>query len=292
MKNRLWATFNPFDPVPRLKNIPVMVLLLQVDFPSLEELTLRELHSVSEIWPRQFSAANFRSLRILIVFGCDTLFLVFPSYMQKMLQNLEILSIEWCDSVQEVCELNNKDDDAELATLPCVRDLNLGKLPLLKILWWNINIDPYAHTSLRNLNSLHIYECDSLIHLFSVCAMKSLVQLQDLKVRSCNMMKTIFANEGEDDIIVLSELCSINLEDLPELSSFCQGSSSFEFSLLDIIEIKSCPKMKSFIASDMHQECNLFNEKVCVYYTPKIQNKSNCFYFGYPRKMQHFFFLL
>ncbi|XP_071728632.1 probable disease resistance protein At4g27220 [Rutidosis leptorrhynchoides] len=81
----------------------------KVDFPSLEELTLRELHSIKEIWPLQVSVANFRSLRIIIVFGCDKLALVFPFYMQQMLQNLEILSVEWCDSVQEVCETNRLD---------------------------------------------------------------------------------------------------------------------------------------------------------------------------------------
>ncbi|KAI3785387.1 hypothetical protein L1987_44505 [Smallanthus sonchifolius] len=244
----------------------------KVDFPSLEELTLRELHSVNEIWPHQFSTANFRSLRILIIFGCDKLVLVFPSYIQKMLQNLEILSIEWCDSVEEVCELNELDihneNDANLATLPCVRDLILGKLPLLKHLWWNKNINPHAYTSLQNLNSLHIYECDGLIHLFSVYAIKSLVQLQELKVRSCKMMETIFANEGEDDIIVLSELFHISLEDLPELSSFCKGSTSLQFPSLELIEIKSCPKIKAFITSDVHQEENLFNEKVAL---PNLQ---------------------
>lgn len=241
-----------------------MVLILQVDFPSLEELTLRELHSIKEIWPLQLSAANFRSLRILIVFGCDKLVLVFPSYMQQMLQNLEILSIEWCDSVEEVCEINRIDihnkNDANLANLPCVRDLNLGKLPLLKHLWWNI--DRHAYSSLRNLNYLHIYECDSLIHLFTFHAMKSLVQLQELKVRSCKMMKAILANEGEDDVIVLSELCSVKLEDLPELSSFCHGSTTLEFPSLDMIVLNNCPKMKAFVASDVHQERNLFNEKV------------------------------
>ncbi|KAL9993114.1 putative AAA+ ATPase domain, P-loop containing nucleoside triphosphate hydrolase [Helianthus debilis subsp. tardiflorus] len=244
----------------------------KVDFPSLEELTLRELHSVNEIWPRQFSTANFRSLRILIIFGCENLVLVFPSYIQKMLQNLEILYIEWCDSVEEVCGLDEHDihneNDASLATLPCVRDLILGKLPLLKHLWWNKDINPHAYTSLKNLNSLHLYECDGLIHLFSFCAMKSLVQLQELKVRSCKMMKTIFANEGDDGIIVLSELRYVSLEDLPELSSFCKGSSSLHFPSLDMIEIKSCPKMKAFVASDVHQEENLFNEKVAL---PNLQ---------------------
>ncbi|KAJ0889652.1 putative AAA+ ATPase domain, P-loop containing nucleoside triphosphate hydrolase [Helianthus annuus] len=244
----------------------------KVDFPSLEELTLRELHSVNEIWPRQFSTANFRSLRILIIFGCENLVLVFPSYIQKMLQNLEILYIEWCDSVEEVCGLDEHDihneNDASLATLPCVRDLILGKLPLLKHLWWNKDINPHAYTSLQNLNSLHLYECDGLIHLFSFCAMKSLVQLQELKVRSCKMMKTVFANEGDDGIIVLSELRYVSLEDLPELSSFCKGSSSLHFPSLDMIEIKSCPKMKAFVASDVRQEENLFNEKVAL---PNLQ---------------------
>ncbi|XP_076956527.1 putative disease resistance protein At4g27220 [Bidens hawaiensis] len=124
-----------------------------VDFPSLEELTLRELHSVNDIWGHRFSTANFHSLRILIIFGCDNLVLVFPSYVQKMLQSLEILSIEWCDSVEEVCELNKHDihneNDTSLATLPCVRDLILGKLPLLKHLWWNMNIN----AALSNFNN-------------------------------------------------------------------------------------------------------------------------------------------
>ncbi|KAL4557360.1 hypothetical protein LXL04_035536 [Taraxacum kok-saghyz] len=240
----------------------------KVDFPSLEELTLRELHSVKEIWShQQLSASNFHSLRILIVFGCDKLHLVFPSYIQHMLQNLEILSVEWCDLVQDVCQLNSSIQND--ATLPSVRDLNLGKLPLLKHLWWNMNMG----TNLNNLNSLHIYECDALIHLFSFHAIKNLVQLQHLKVRSCKMMKTIFSIEGDDDddnIILLSELCSVDLEDLPQLSSFCHGSTSLEFPLLEMIEIKTCPKLKAFVASDVHQDEKLmFNEKVSL---PNLQS--------------------
>ncbi|XP_071732164.1 disease resistance protein RPS2-like [Rutidosis leptorrhynchoides] len=94
--------------------------------------------------------------------------------------------------------------------------------------------------------------------------MKSLVQLQELKVSSCKMMTTIFANEGEDDVIVLSELSFVKLEDLPELSTFCLGGSSLEFPSLDMIEFKSCPKIKAFVASDVHQEMNLFNKKVAL----------------------------
>ncbi|KAL8230995.1 hypothetical protein R6Q57_000773 [Mikania cordata] len=244
----------------------------KVDFLSLEELTLRELHSVNEIWPRQFSTANFHSLRILIIFGCETLALVFPEYIQKMLQNLEILSIEWCDSVEEVCEIDKLDiheeNDANLATLPHVRDLILGKLPLLEHLWWNSNVNSHAYASLQNLNSLHIYEYDGLIHLFSDFAMKSLVQLQELKVHSCMMMQTIFVIEEDDDTIILSELSYISLEDLPELSCFCKGGTSLDLPSLDMIEIKSCPKMKAFVASDAHQEENLFSEKVAL---PNLQ---------------------
>lgn len=232
---------------------------------------------MTEIWHRQLPPGSFSRLRVLTVFSCDSLLTIFSSNLPQRLHNLEILSVEWCESVEEVCELEgiaiNDEYIATAVALPQIRVLQLGRLPRLMNLWWNKVPDGFI--SLKNLNSLVIYGCDDLRYVFSISASKGLIQFQQLEIHSCQMMELIFASKrGEEDEvgsekIILPQLCSFELKDLPELTSFCQGDQTLECPSLKVMKIQDCPVMNSMISSEVDEEGNIdavmqpfFSEKV------------------------------
>jgi hypothetical protein len=223
----------------------------KVIFQTLEELSLRELKSVKDIWHPQLPANSFCKLRILTVFACDSIKSIFSSNIPQTLHKLETLSVEWCGLLEQVCELDNIEHNSTNIILPQIRVLLLGRLPRLKHLWWNEITHGYL--SLQSLNSLVIYGCDDLRYIFSLSSSRGLVQLQQLEIHECSTIKEIFvtgrAEEG-NDTIVLPQLSCIELKDLPELTSFFRGDHTFQCASLKIIRIEDCPNMKTFVEAN------------------------------------------
>nr|KYP31689.1 hypothetical protein KK1_047853 [Cajanus cajan] len=79
---------------------------------------------------------------------------------------------------------------------------------------------------------------------------KSLVQLKTMKVIHCDEIKEIISNEGnekENIEIVFSNLITIELVSLKQLTSFCSNKNcKFKFPLLEILIVRECPKMETF----------------------------------------------
>ncbi|GKB65414.1 hypothetical protein Tco_0921600 [Tanacetum coccineum] len=132
----------------------------KVDFPSLEELTLRELHSVKKIWRSQLSAANFRST-------------------EESHGNL-VHDVEWgeIDSVERrslscvsnvFVNFHKTQLMTQIAALPFVRDLNLGKLPLMKHLMAETRWTSCSIQAIQYLKFFaNLMECDCYDLLCSV----------------------------------------------------------------------------------------------------------------------------
>uniref|UniRef100_A0A5B6Z6W5 Uncharacterized protein n=1 Tax=Davidia involucrata TaxID=16924 RepID=A0A5B6Z6W5_DAVIN len=73
---------------------------------------------------------------------------------------------------------------------------------------------------LGNLRVLDIRTCNAMRSLFTPSIVKGLVQLQKLKISSCDVMEEIVAKEGEGDEIEFPKLNLLRLEGLPNLRSF------------------------------------------------------------------------
>ncbi|KAA8524541.1 hypothetical protein F0562_010964 [Nyssa sinensis] len=102
--------------------------------------------------------------------------------------------------------------------------------------------------NLRNLKLLKICQCNGLTNLFPRSALDGLIQLQELDIDSCEIMKEIVANEsGEEEkaannVIVFPQLRTLTLKNLPELVSFYQRINYTS----EKLTIEDYPKTKAF----------------------------------------------
>ncbi|KAK7823417.1 hypothetical protein CFP56_035457 [Quercus suber] len=105
-----------------------------------------------------------------------------------------------------------------------------------------------------NLRPLKVKECNSLTNLFSPSIAKLLVMLWDIEVINCGKTKEILASAREEEDekdVLLSQVFSILLEDLPNLKWFCPEAKSFEWPLLQIIKVTRCPTLRTYVPTNL-----------------------------------------
>ncbi|XP_073039896.1 probable disease resistance protein At4g27220 [Primulina eburnea] len=186
-----------------------------------------------------FNLAETKSLRKLIFVKCsrvkklvNTVDCKFP-----VLENLELRCLEELEEIIDgaISDISNSFQNLE--------SLTAVKLPKLAHFWKSLN----QNVSLCNLKSIHIECCPNLQYLFSVETVRSLVQLQCLKVLDCDMIEQVFWNETESNenasIIELPELKELRFSHLPNITAFSRGVAIIECPQLAILEIRYCPKL-------------------------------------------------
>ncbi|KAL5756986.1 hypothetical protein ACOSQ2_021732 [Xanthoceras sorbifolium] len=85
--------------------------------------------------------------------------------------------------------------------------------------------------------------------LVAASTAKSLVQLEHMMIKKCNMMtEVISSNEGvvTGDEIMFKNLWSLHLDGLSSLTSFCSGNYSFNFPRLRRLTLKKSLQIKFF----------------------------------------------
>ncbi|KVI05092.1 hypothetical protein Ccrd_016590 [Cynara cardunculus var. scolymus] len=255
-----------------------------VIFPELQVLRLRKLPRVKALWPLQVPEESFGRLKVLRITRCNAISKLIPFNMLQRLKNFESLSIINCDMVEEIFELDglvNVDETTALVNFPPLKELVLCGLSELKHLWWNEG--SFGYVSLQFLSLLTITRCDSLTRIFSLSALKGLVQLQRLEIESCALVKEIVSFErGEgSNMVVFPHLHTLRLNHLPDLTSFYKDHKPLDWPSLKILNIANCPNMKTFPASELEQIVDqagnlcstiqpLFNEKVAFPNTEEL----------------------
>ncbi|XP_028052767.1 disease resistance protein At4g27190-like [Camellia sinensis] len=221
---------------------------------------------------------------------------VVHEFVQDGVQHLKYLSIESCDML--FCLVNTTDLslDSSAAIFPILESLNLddlrrlkeiccgqlpegsfGKLRTLTLqhlpsLTHFLVEDPAQTTvSLHNLRSVELDRCNGLQNLFSLSMARGLVQLQELRISHCEMMKeVIWEGRGEDghatNKIEFPCLEYMALIQLAGLTSFSRGIDQIEFPQLKKLHIKCLPKVKSFFPNESTQHsdenCNATLESI------------------------------
>lgn len=104
--------------------------MLQVTFPTLDNLQISGLENLKDIWHPQLPVESFRELRVLRVERCHNLLNVFPSNWLQGLKNLYEVYIEKCDSVEKILEI-----DGEGHASTQLRTVELRDLPNLKVFY-------------------------------------------------------------------------------------------------------------------------------------------------------------
>ncbi|KAH6827620.1 hypothetical protein C2S53_015305, partial [Perilla frutescens var. hirtella] len=146
-----------------------------------------------------------------------------------------------------------------------LNELRLVYLPALKQLWKNSNSPVFPKLKeveldelpnletfelpLEAISSINIRSCPRLRNLGQLlfAGNDCLSQLESLKVEKCEMMEQVFLWNEEDERriakIMFPKLKKVELDNLPNLVTLCEGIGGIEFPLLTTMEIIKCPKM-------------------------------------------------
>ncbi|XP_044482852.1 probable disease resistance protein At4g27220 isoform X2 [Mangifera indica] len=106
-----------------------------------------------------------------------------------------------------------------------------------------------SSASLQNLKVLDVFCANALLTLTTPSIARSLMQLRELIISSCEMLLEIIENEGDTTTgseIVFDNLKLLSLTKLESLECFCFGNYSFNFSSLEELIIEECPNLKTF----------------------------------------------
>ncbi|KAG5550593.1 hypothetical protein RHGRI_015519 [Rhododendron griersonianum] len=124
---------------------------VQVEFPSLEELSIISMPNITEIWDenllqpesicllRSSGVLGYEKLRSLTVEDCEKLMNVVPSHMHPLLKNIQTLKVSYCPEMEVIVVLEKREEETQEATnkdmiilFPKLWRLDLIKLKNLK----------------------------------------------------------------------------------------------------------------------------------------------------------------
>ncbi|KAI8534292.1 hypothetical protein RHMOL_Rhmol10G0079100 [Rhododendron molle] len=224
----------------------------EVSLPNLEVLELEKLQNLERLGRVPFSVGSFSKLKEFSVRYCAKLLCVFPSQLFSMLRELQELTVEGCDSLEAVLELEGlESNEPNPEIFSPLKFVKLRYLPKLNCI---AKRDPVGF---KYIQTLEIHGCNSLRCVFAPTMTKSIPQLRELKISSCEMLSRIVGEEnglGESSVdeVEFPQLESLQLLDLPNLVSF-------------FLNVKTSTLAKS--TDHYHnplQPQPLFNEKVTI----------------------------
>ncbi|XP_065849853.1 probable disease resistance protein At4g27220 isoform X2 [Euphorbia lathyris] len=146
---------------------------------------------------------------------------------------------------------------------PILESLYLKKLMCLeKICCGQLVMGSFAELLIIKING-----CHKLKSLFSFSSAKCLLQLREIKVKSCENLEAIVCEGSEDEhcsnkVIEFNQLSSLKLEKLPKLTGFCrrkEGTAPMEllfnelvsFPNLTSLEVDECKCLKYVFTAPM-----------------------------------------
>ena len=164
-----------------------------------------------------------------------------PSNLLPLLNNLGELEVRNCNSVEQVFGIIERQNaNVVVGYLSKLSKMHLADLPRLRLLW---NEVPKQSFDFKNLKILEVHSCGRLRYIFTRTMCLGLVRLQELAVKSCDMLQQIIteglAEEETTEEIIFPLLNSITLESLPSLTNFYSGSGNVQ-----------CPSLKEMIVSE------------------------------------------
>ncbi|KAF8006541.1 hypothetical protein BT93_K0749 [Corymbia citriodora subsp. variegata] len=183
---------------------------------------------------------------------------LFDTQQLMKLQCLEAITIERCQLIREVFDLEGLMDSGEVEILSQLRELTLIDLPSLGHIW---NKNPQRASYFRNLRTLKVKNCENLRFLFSSSMAKALGQIKEIKIESCELMEEIIDVQEEEledaattDPLEFPLLTSLSLVELPNLKTFFCGKHSIHCPSLTRLTISRCPKMMTFSSFNGRQQ--------------------------------------
>lgn len=232
----------------------------------MEFLTLNS-DDVKLICMGNFPAEMFCKVRDLQLFCFHDESVVFPFAFLQRFYNMQRLVIYDCN-FEELFPCEGLDENKHVRLMP-IRTLRLHNLPCLRQIWkQDSQVDPFlqyleilevwdcdsltylmpSSTSFKNLTILVIRDCNGLENIFACSTAKSLVQLRIMRIRECELVTKVLANEEDiaEEVISFCKLKCLELHCLSSLTCFCLANYAFEFPCLAKVIVSQCPKLKTF----------------------------------------------
>ncbi|PRQ29651.1 putative leucine-rich repeat domain, L domain-containing protein [Rosa chinensis] len=221
----------------------------KVGFPSLERLSIQGARELKAIWHVQLARDSFRRLKQVDVQECKNLVSLFPPSVIGRLNALETLKIWGCGSLEVIFELPGRSNVKEIHA-----DTSFPH-------------DQLKHFDCQNLDSINIYGCHSLKQIFPASVARGLQYLTRLDVDKCDAIEEIVGEEEEKEGLetipprfVFSKLTSVELKNLPQLTSFYPKTHASQWPLLEKLEVVRCDKVgilaAEFSFSQKNREMN------------------------------------
>ncbi|WOG93536.1 hypothetical protein DCAR_0312822 [Daucus carota subsp. sativus] len=227
----------------------------EIQLPYTWQLCLHYMESLAlrQSWSEELKFMMFWNLKVLKVFesGCSILFTFSVLGNLHQLQELEISS---CCLLEEIVEDVRGDEPSgtnkEAITLFRMKSIVLKDLPKLKSFFSSAHFEFYMPA----LERLEVVKCGLFTTLFTCPVSKSLRQLQSLHVYDCRLLESIVEDargtetlNADDRIIRLSGLSEVVLTDLPNLKSFgLIARHTFFMPKLSNFRLSRCPHVENF----------------------------------------------
>ncbi|KAI8562362.1 hypothetical protein RHMOL_Rhmol03G0030400 [Rhododendron molle] len=192
----------------------------KVSLPNLEILKLATLPNLERLGHGPLPVGSFSKLKECSVGSCGKLLCVFPSQLLLMLPELQKVTLESCKSLEVVFELEGlESNEPNPEILSPLKFVKLNYLPQLNCI---SKRDPMGF---KYIQTLAIFDCNSLRYVFAPTMTKSIPQLRNLEIWDCEMLSRIVAEEnglGESSVdeVEFPQLESLELCNLPNLVSF------------------------------------------------------------------------
>ncbi|KAJ6753543.1 hypothetical protein OIU79_026384 [Salix purpurea] len=189
---------------------------------SLEKLDLQSLPDMRCIW----KGLVLSHLTTLEVYDCQNLTHVFTGSMVASLVQLQYLTISGCSELEQIIA---KDNDDEKDQILSGSDLQSLCFP--------------------NLCKVNIRGCNKLRRLFPVAMVAGLPKLKYLDVRDSSQLLGVFGQDDHASLVnvekqmVLPNLSSLRLDNLPSIVCFSLGCDDFLFPRQLNWMVNECPKL-------------------------------------------------
>ncbi|KAJ0102003.1 hypothetical protein Patl1_04194 [Pistacia atlantica] len=157
---------------------------------SLAELDLKELPQLRCIWKGPTHIVNLKSLTKVEVRKCKSLIYLFTLSVAQSLVQLKSLEVSDCESLKHLIVTEEGDNDE----ISSEHDLQIHS--------------PF----LSKLESLKIYSCERLEHIFPISFARVLVQLKEFTVGKAPQLKQVFyLDNGSEENVVAGDGKETNL---------------------------------------------------------------------------------
>uniref|UniRef100_A0A2N9EFT6 AAA+ ATPase domain-containing protein n=1 Tax=Fagus sylvatica TaxID=28930 RepID=A0A2N9EFT6_FAGSY len=225
----------------------------------LKVLNLRRLPKMKQVWNKDPQGIfSFPNLQVIYVWDCKSLKSLFLASVARCLMQLKDLHVIDC-GVREIVAQEDGVEVAARLVFPKVTLLILRKLSKLKWFYQGVHTSEWPllkHLEVSGCDQIELFISKSLSFQERVEESQVETSIQQplflvdekMSVSECESITEVVAGEGSEgnEVITFSQLTYLKLDCLPNLTSFCSRSYSFEFPSLEEVIVSKCPKMKIF----------------------------------------------